>query len=121
MDEARVPQPRRESPLLWALYFLTYVTVLTRMLLNPPEDGIIQPFAYGLTALFLVLAVAQAILRYRFPWTTHVFLGLQTCVVLALLLTDPNMDYYALLFVGLSMVTGRDLPGLPSAIWLGVF
>jgi signal transduction histidine kinase len=117
------PGTRRhlESPLLWVLYFLTYVSALVRMIVRNPDEGIIQPPAYGLMALFLFLAAAQAVLRQLLPWSTHAFLGLQTAVVIALLLTEPAVDFYAILFIGLSMVAGRDLPDRTSLVWLAVF
>jgi signal transduction histidine kinase len=121
MEDVRKDRPRRDSPLLWALYFLTYVSALVRMLLRNPDEGIIQPPAYGLMAGFLAFAVVQAILRWRSVWWTHASLGIQTAVVIALLLTKPPVDYYAILFVGLSMVAGRDLPDRQSLAWLAAF
>jgi len=121
MDEARRSRTHRESPLLWALYFLAYVSVLVRMLLRPPNEGTTGALAYGLMAAFLALAIAQAILRWHSVGWTHVFLVLQSGVVFALLLTKPDADYYAMLFVGLSLVAGRDLQERPCLAWLAVF
>jgi signal transduction histidine kinase len=121
MDEARGSRSHGESPLLWALYFLAYVSVLVRMLLRPPSEGTTGTLAYSLMAVFLMLAIAQAILRWRSVWWTHVFLVLQSCVVFALLQTKPDADYYAMLYIGLSLVAARDLPDRPSIAWLAAF
>jgi signal transduction histidine kinase len=121
MDEADGSRPRRESPLLWALYFLAYVSVLVRMLLRPPSEGTTGTLAYGLMAIFLALAVAQAILRQRSLWWTRALLVLQSGVVFALLQTKPDADYYAMLYIALSIVASRDLPGRQSIAWLAAF
>ncbi|OHD73241.1 MAG: hypothetical protein A2177_16370 [Spirochaetes bacterium RBG_13_68_11] len=121
MDEARRDRPIRESPLLWGLYFLAYVSVLVRMLLRPPSEGTTSTLAYGLMAVFLALAVAQAVLRRRSSWWTRAFLVLQSGVVFALLQTKPDADYYAMLYIALSIVASHDLPGLESIAWLAVF
>ena len=121
MSKAGAIQPHRESPLLWALYFLAYVSVLVRMLLRPPAEGTTGTLAYGLMAVFLALAIPQGILRWRSFWWTHAFLVLQSVVVFALLQTKPDADYYAMLFIGLSLVAARDLPDRPSITWLAAF
>jgi signal transduction histidine kinase len=121
MDEVRGSRPPGESPLLWALYFLAYVSVLVRMLLRPVNEGTAGTLAYGLMAVFLALAVAQAILRWRSVWWTHALLVLQSAVVFALLQTKPDADYYAMLYIGLSLVATRDLPDRPSIAWLAAF
>lgn len=69
-------RPGRDSPLLWGLSFLAYVSALARMLLLPPEEGTPGTLAYGYMAVFLALAVSQIALRRRVRWSTHVFLGL---------------------------------------------
>jgi len=120
MDEASRSRPHRESPLLWALYFLTYLSVLVRMILRGPDEGTIGLPAYGLMSAFLALSIAQVPLRWRVSWWTHISLGLQTCIIFVLLLTKPATDYYAVLFVGASIVAGRDLSDRPSLIWIGV-
>jgi len=112
---------RSESPLLWALYFLAFVSVLVRMLLRPVNEGTTGTLAYGLMAVFLALAVAQALLRWRSVWWTHAFLVLQSVVVFTLLQTKPDADYYAMLYIGLSLVSTRDLPDRPSIAWLAAF
>ena len=121
MDEASRSRPRRESPLLWALYFLAYVSVLVRMLLRPPNEGTTGTLAYGLMAVFLALAIAQAILRWRSVLWTHALLVLQSGVVFALLQTKPDADYYAMMYIALSLVAARDLPDRPSIAWLATF
>jgi signal transduction histidine kinase len=121
MDEASKVRTHHESPLLWALYFLAYVSVLVRMLLRPPNEGTTGTLAYGLMAIFLALAIGQAFLRWRSVWWTHAFLVLQSGVVFALLMTKPDADYYAMLYIGLSLVAARDLPDRPSIAWLAAF
>ena len=113
-DSADAGAGSGESPLAMILYFLAYLSVLVRMLLN--ADAVQAP-AYGLMAGFLALAVAQHSLRRRVV-ATHIFLAVQSLVVLALLLTTPRLDYYALHFVGLSIVAGRDLPNGADLRWL---
>jgi signal transduction histidine kinase len=108
---------RRDSPLLLGLYFLAYVSVLIRMLLN--SDATVQPPAYAIMAGFMALAVAQQALR-RWPFATHAAIGLQCVVTIVLLFTEPRMDSYAVLFVGLCVIAGRDLPDRPALVWIGV-
>jgi signal transduction histidine kinase len=121
MADAPVLHSHRDSPLLFVLYFLAYMAVLIRMLLSGPDDSAIQPPAYGLMAGYLALGVAQPPLNRRWPMSTHFILALQTAVVIALLLTKPNVDYYGILFVGLSIVAGKDLDRRASAVWIGAF
>jgi isoprenylcysteine carboxyl methyltransferase (ICMT) family protein YpbQ len=83
---------RRESPLLFVLYFLAYLSVLVRMILNGEDTGFIQPPAYGLMAGFLALSIVQSPLGRRWPPSRHITLALQALIVIALLLTSPHMS-----------------------------
>ncbi len=121
MSEAAKVRTRHESPLLWALYFLAYVSVLVRMLLRPPDEGTTGPLAYGLMAVFLALAIPQAFLRWYSVWWTDAFLALQSAVVFILLQTKPDADYYTMLYIGLSLVAARDLPDRHGIAWLAAF
>ncbi len=107
----------RDSPLLLGMYGLAYLSVLVRMLLN--GDGTVQPPAYGLMAGFLALAVAQQALR-RWTAATHAALSLQSVVTIVLLFTQPQMDSYAVLFVALCVIAGRDLSERPALVWIGL-
>jgi hypothetical protein len=111
---------RRDSPLLFVLYFLAYLSVLIRMILRPPSEGLIGLPAYGLMAAFLVRSIAQLPIGRRWPALTHVHLVLQCGIVILLLLTRPLVDYYAVLCVGLSIVAVRDLPARWDLAWLGI-
>jgi len=89
-----------------------------RMFFNTTPSDPVQPAAWGLMAGFLALSIAQPPLGRRWPPATHLALVLQSLVVIALLLTRPQMDFYAVLFVGLSIIAGIDLPPRASVVWL---
>ena len=107
-----------DSPLAFILYFLAYLSVLVRVLLRSPEEGAVHEIVYGLLAAFLVLSVLQPVLSRRWSRWTHVHLVLLCLIVCALLLTTPRLDYYALLFVGLSIVAAQNLPLGTDVRWL---
>lgn len=121
MRDTQAVRANHDSSLLLILYFLAYLSVLIRMILNKPSYGMIEAPAYGLMAGYLALSVAQLILSRRWPVSMHVALALQTIIVIALFLTKPTRDYYAILFIGLSMVAGRSLPSRAGIVWLTVF
>ena len=107
-----------DSPLAFILYFLSYLSVLVRVLLRSPEEGAVHESVYGLLAVFLALSVLQPALSRRWPWWTHVHLVLLCMVTCTLLLTTPRIDYYALLFIGLSIVAAQGLPLGTDVKWL---
>ena len=109
---------RRDSPLPFALYVLAYLSVLVRMFLAAAPGDPVRPVAWALMAGFLALSVAQPPLAARWRASTHLFLALQALVVVALLLTRPQFDFYALLFVGLSIVAGSGLSTRSAAVWI---
>jgi signal transduction histidine kinase len=122
MPDVPAVRTLRDTPLLYALYFLAYLSVLIRMIVSGPNDyGVIGPPAYGLMAGYLALSVAQPALGRRWPVSIHVVLSLQIVLVVALLLTRPAADYYAILILGLAIVAGRDLPSRPGILWLAIF
>ena len=53
----------QDPPFLIILYFFFYLSVLIRMVLNEPSNGVIEAPAYGLMAGFLALSLAQLLLR----------------------------------------------------------
>jgi signal transduction histidine kinase len=121
MAETKAVQEQREPPLLFVLYFLAYLSVLVRMILNGGDTGFVEPPAYGLMAGFLAISIVQPWLGRRWPPARHITLALQTLIVVALLLTKPHMDFYAMLFVAMSIYAVRDLSNGPGLLWLGIF
>jgi signal transduction histidine kinase len=111
----------RESPLLVFLYYLAYLSVLVRMLLNGGDTGVIEPPAYALMAGFLALSIVQPPLGRRWPSARHITLAIQTLIVIALLLTRPHTDFYAMLFVAMSIFAVHDLSDGQGLLWLGIF
>jgi signal transduction histidine kinase len=120
-DDPRLDQPRRrDSPTVYALDLLFYLATLLRMILRSPDQGLVQAPAYGLMAAFLALGVAQVPLSGRWPRWTHTHLALQVGIVLALFLTEPTVDFYAILLVQLSVVASRELPSRSDIAWLAI-
>ncbi len=107
-----------DSPLPFILYFLSYLSVLIRVLLRAPEEGAVNEVVYGLLAAFLALSILQPALSRRWPAWIHVHLVLLSVITCTLLLTTPRIDYYALLFVGLSIVAVQNLPLGTDVKWL---
>src|SRR5271157_3754152 len=107
-----------DSPLPFILYFLSYLSVLIRVLLRSPEEGSVHEIVYGLLAAFLALSVLQPAISRRWPRWIHIHLALLSALTCTLLLTTPRIDYYALLFVGLSIVSAQNLPLGTDVRWM---
>jgi signal transduction histidine kinase len=103
-----------------ALYLLIYLATLLRLVLRPPDQGVIGAAAYALMACFLAVGVAQVPLSRRWRWWTHAHLAIQSAIVTALFLTEPTVDFYGLLIVQLSIVATRELDSPGDVVWLAV-
>ncbi|HVO37826.1 MAG TPA: sensor histidine kinase [Spirochaetia bacterium] len=120
MSSARAPIFSPSSPLAYTLYYLFYLSVILRALLRSPAEGSVAPFTYGLLAVFLAFSVIQVPLSRRWaPWT-HIHLALMCGLIIALLRTVPRLDYYAVLFIALAIVSSSLLPRRASIVWLAV-
>ena len=70
---------------------------------------------------FLAISVAQPWLGRRWPPARYITLALQTLIVVALLVTRPSMDFYAMLFVAMSIFAVHDLSNRLGLLWLAIF
>jgi len=105
----------------WVLYFIPWVTVLLRFWISTvPEFGFF-PIPLALLCAFLVLSASQPAISRRYPVLTQSFLLLQSAVITVLILTPPLQDFYAMLFLGLSLVTAKYLSAPRDLLWLGFF
>lgn len=120
MGEAPRREFRSDSPVLFAVYLLTYLSVVVRLVLRNPDEGLVGATTYALMAVFLVLGIIQVPLNRRWPHWTHIHLFLQCGVVIALFMTKPSIDYYGVLCVGLAIVAGQDLTSPWDTTWIGV-
>ncbi|HVP19701.1 MAG TPA: sensor histidine kinase [Spirochaetia bacterium] len=107
-----------DSPLAYTVYLVAYFSVVLRVVLRTPQEGLVPPVAYGLLAAFLAFSVAQSPISRLWPPWTHIHLGAMSALVCALLLTEPRLDFYALLFIGLSLVAAGALPDGADLVWL---
>jgi signal transduction histidine kinase len=78
----------------------------------------------SLLAAFLLLLVVEPWLSRRSPWYTHLYLAVQTAIAAALLLipTDPIItDYFAVLFIPLTLQATRVFPPRTGFRWIIFF
>jgi signal transduction histidine kinase len=81
----------------------------------------VQGEVIALLLAFLLLRVSEAWLGRRLAWYPHLYFAVQTCLILALSLIPPYVDYFVILYVPLS----GDAMGLFSQrtayLWIGIF
>jgi signal transduction histidine kinase len=71
--------------------------------------------------LFLLLYAAQPRLSMRTAWITHLYLAVQSGLILTLLQVPPYLDVHALLFIPLSLQAFYFLARRTAFWWLGIF
>jgi signal transduction histidine kinase len=111
--------PEHEGrPLIYGYFFFAAVAV--RDVINY-SDTDQRWWVAGLMLLFLLLYAAQPRLSLRAAWTTHLYLAVQSGLILALLQVPPYLDVHALLFIPLSLQAFYFLARRPAFWWLAIF
>jgi PAS domain S-box-containing protein len=75
----------------------------------------------GLLAAFAVLATVRNVHPARNALVMHAYLAVQTAIVVLLLLIEPRLDYFAILFFLLSMQAMLWFPLRTGYSWIAVF
>jgi signal transduction histidine kinase len=101
------------------LYYLVTASVTVRLIAQAAEQGFRPWVQAALLAAFLLLSLLQPLVHRRLTALLQPLLALAAAVTTALLFTAPSQDYYALLYVALSLSVTRYLPLRYSPYWLG--
>jgi signal transduction histidine kinase len=102
---------------------VTYL-VFAGVALRGLSDYSYRPFQGTVLAsllAFLLLRVSEAWLGRRLAWYPHLYLALQTCLILALSLMPPYVDYFVILYVPLSVDVMAWFSPRPAYLWIGIF
>jgi signal transduction histidine kinase len=75
----------------------------------------------GLLAVYLLLLALEPWLSRRSRLYTHLYLGAQTGIAIALALMSPRLDYFASLFIPLVLQAVHVLQPRVSFAWIGLF
>jgi signal transduction histidine kinase len=105
--------------MLDVLYYVVYASVAVRLTAQAAEQGFRPWIQAALLAAFLLLSLLQPLVHRRLPALLQPLLALAAAVTTGLLFTTPRQDYYALLYVALSLSVTRYLPLQYSPYWLG--
>jgi signal transduction histidine kinase len=113
---------RSKYTLFYLLSFLVLLAVAIRglgfyVLANHPAGFI----AASLLLAFAILMILELWLRMRAPWFVHLYLGVQTGILLVLLLLPPHQDFFAALWLPLSAQAMLVLPRPASFRWIAIF
>jgi signal transduction histidine kinase len=113
---------RSKHTLFYLLSFLVLLAVAIRglgfyVLANHPAGWL----AAILLLAFAILMVVELWLRTHAPWFIHLYLTLQTGLLLVLLLLPPYQDFFAALCLPLSAQAMLVLPRPASFRWIGIF
>jgi signal transduction histidine kinase len=103
------------------LYYVLFLGVVVRTFLYSVGDGVFAPLPYGLMGAFLLLSLLQPLLCRRRPRLTQVYLGVQAAIVFCMLLSHPLHDFYAMLYLCLTLTASMWLPFGRDILWMGVF
>jgi signal transduction histidine kinase len=75
----------------------------------------------GLLLAFLILMVIEPWFCRHSHRYTHLYLAAQTLIISSLLYVPPKVDFFAALFVALSLQAMHAFPGWTGFRWLGAF
>jgi len=75
----------------------------------------------GLLAAFLLLMSIEPWLTRRSAWYTHLYLAVQTGIIIALSLTTPDADFFSLLFISLTLQAMHVFPPRFGFRWVALF
>jgi signal transduction histidine kinase len=100
-------------------YYLIFTAVAVRLATQAATQGFRPWVQAALLAAFLLLSLLQPVLHRRWPVAMQPVLALAAAITTGLLSTKPRLDYYALLYVGLSLSVTRYLPLRANPYWLG--
>ena len=106
-------------PLLDMLYYLVFASVAVRLVVQAANQGFLPLLQFALLAAFLVLSLLQPLFHRRLPALLQPLLGLAAAITTGLLFTRPRLDYFAMLYIALSLSVTRYLPLKASSYWLG--
>jgi signal transduction histidine kinase len=102
-----------------AVYFFAIgsaIRILDRFHAAPSRQQIIS-----LLITFLFLLVVEPWLTRRSHWYTHLYLAVQTGIVIALAFYTPIVDYFAGLFLALALTAAHGFKQQTAFRWLTVF
>jgi signal transduction histidine kinase len=102
-----------------AIYFFAIGTAI-RYLSSFSNHPSLWAIACLLAAFVLLLAI-EPWLSPRSHWYTHLYLAVQTGIIIALSLTTPIVDFFATLFLSLTLQAVHVFPLRTGFRWTGVF
>jgi signal transduction histidine kinase len=112
--------PERNAPSIYVFYYLAFGAVVARTIAYAATQG--EPLSrFVLLGVFLLLGLLLPVLARRSRPLFVACLVLQSALTVALLLIRPARDYFAMLFIALSLAVAGHLPLRSVAYWLGGF
>jgi len=102
------------------LYFLFVAGAVVRAFADSLYANELVAAPYLLLSGFLAMSLAQPSISRRFPSLTELLVAVQSALILALLLTRPRHDYYAMLSMSLALVVAFELPMRRNIVWLAI-
>ena len=106
-------------PVLDVFYYIVFAAVVVRLTTQAAMQGFRPLLQAALLAAFLLLSLLQPVLHRRLRALLQPCLALAAAITTGLLFTTPRFDYYALLYVALSLSVTRYLTLRSSLYWLG--
>jgi signal transduction histidine kinase len=101
------------------IYFFA-VSTAVRLITSLRGDPFVWPVS-ALLALSLLLMALEPWLFRRSRWHTHLYLAVQTALVIVLAILPPASDYFATLFFSLALQAMAALPVRVGFRWLVAF
>jgi signal transduction histidine kinase len=102
----------------WVFYFITWVAVGLRFLISTVPQFGFSPVPAALLGAYLVLGSCLPWIATRRPMLLEPLFFLQAAVTVALILLPPHQDFYAVLFLGIALVSARYLPYGHDVAWV---
>ena len=102
-----------------AAYFFgvsTFLRYLDGYLHQPYQGAVI-----GLLSAFLLLSVLEPLLSRRSKLYTHLYLGIQSGIIVAVALMPHHDDWFSNLYIVLTLQAAHVLPSKTAFRWIGAF
>jgi signal transduction histidine kinase len=111
---------RQRTIITHLIAYLVATGTVIRYLMAYHGDSF-QWIVYGLLAAFILLMLIEPWFSHRSPNTTHLYLVIQTGIIIALALIPPNYDYFSLLFLTLIIQAIEVFAPQITFLWISAY